>query len=189
MRTFLAATLVMSFLMVFPAGAAEFQSFSVEHDDGRYIVSVDVILDVPVSPVRKVITDYDHLTWISGAIKKSQHLDSPREGISTVYTESRVCVLFFCKTVEQVQRVDETDPFNIVVTALPEYSDVKYSKAVWNLEPVEDDQTRLQWQLEMEPDFFIPPVIGPSMVKSALLDNGKRSAQNIEKLARERMSR
>lgn len=189
MRTLLAILATLLAGLGQPVAAAEFHSLSVEYKDGRYLVAVDVTLDVPVEPVRKVITDYRHLRWITGAIKASQHLDSPADNVHTVYTESQACFLFFCQTIEQVQRVDETDPLRIVSTALPEYSDVKFSVATWQLQPLENDQTRMQWTLEMEPDFFIPPVIGPSIVKSALLEEGKDAARGIEKLARERMNR
>lgn len=186
MRLLLAAVMVVG---AFPSPAADFNSFSVDYQDDRYTVVVDVVLDVPIAPVRKVITDYDHLFWISGAVKKSQHLDNPSKGIHTVYTQSHACILFFCKTIEQVQRVDETDPSRIVFTALPKYSDVKYSRTVWEIDSLEAERTHLVWTFEMEPDFFIPPVIGPSAVKSTLLEKGKESIRNIETLARERMNR
>ncbi|MDX1455342.1 MAG: SRPBCC family protein [Gammaproteobacteria bacterium] len=177
-------------LLALPASSAEFETLEVSSADGVYRVEVVVVLDVPVEPVRRVLTDYDHLWWITGAIKTSQHLDSPTEGVHTVFTESRVCFLFFCKTIEQVQRVDETNPLHIVSRALPEYSDVKRSEAHWILEPLDGEQrTRMHWTLEMEPDFFIPPLIGPSVVKDALLEEGQASARGIEKLARERMNR
>lgn len=181
--------LLLLFGVLSEANSADFKSLEVTYESGIYRVETDVELDADIHSVRKVITDFNHLHWISGAIRKSQRLDSPAPDIVAVYTLSKVCFLIFCRNIEQIQHVDMGDSNRIVATALPEYSNVKQSVAIWKLIELPDNRTQLQWSLLFEPDFFVPPLIGPAAIKSGLREEGQDTVRGIEKLARERMQR
>ena len=43
----------------------------------------------------------------------------------------------------------------------------------------------MTYKLEMEPDFFVPPVLGPWYLKRTLSQGGLRAVTRIERLARE----
>jgi hypothetical protein len=47
----------------------------------------------------------------------------------------------------------------------------------------------MTYKLEMEPDFFVPPVVGPWYLKRTLSQGGLRAVTRIERLARERDGR
>ncbi|MGA9855723.1 MAG: SRPBCC family protein [Gammaproteobacteria bacterium] len=165
--------------------AAEFHAFAVTHTGGRYQVSADVYLAAPLPQVYAVLTDYDHLSRIGGVIRESHILEQIDAHTYIVFVESRGCVLFFCHTIKQTQRVTELTPRDVVAEAIPEKSDVKMSSSSWHLEP-QDSGTRMHWQVSMQPDFWIPPLIGPPMVEHALWSQGHSMAEGLEKLARER---
>ncbi len=165
--------------------AAQFYAFAVTHNDGRYQVSADVFLDAPLPQVYAVLTDYDHLARIGGAIRESRILKQIDAHTYVVYVESRGCVLFFCKTIRQTQQATELTPQDVVAEAIPDKSDVKMSSSSWHLEP-QDSGTRMHWEVSMQPDFWIPPLIGPPMVDHALRSQGQIMAVGLEKLARER---
>lgn len=165
--------------------AAQFYAFTVTHTDERYRVSADVFLAAPLPQVYAVLTDYDHLTRIGGAIRESRILKQIDAHTYLVYVESRGCVLFFCQTIRQTQQVTELTPQDVLAEAIPEKSDVKMSSTSWHLEP-QDSGTRMRWEVSMQPDFWIPPLIGPPMVEHALRSEGWDMAEGLEKLARER---
>jgi len=165
--------------------AAHFYSFAVTHNGERYQVSADVYLDAPLPQVYQVLTDYDHLTRIGGVIRESRILKQIDAHTYLVYVESRGCVLFFCQTIRQTQQVTELTPRDVVAEAIPEESDVKMSSSSWHLDP-QGRGTRMHWEVSMQPDFWIPPLIGPPMVEQALLSQGRSMAEGLEKLARER---
>jgi hypothetical protein len=52
------------------------------------------------------------------------------------------------------------------------------------LEP-DGDGTKMTYKVELEPDFFVPPVIGPWYLKRTLSQGGLRAVTRIERLARE----
>jgi hypothetical protein len=168
------------------AQAAQFYVFTVTHVDERYRVSADVFLSAPLPQVYAVLTDFDHLAQIGGAIRESRMLKQIDAHTYMVYVVSRGCVLFFCKTIRQTQRATELTPQDVVAEAIPgEGSDVKMSSSSWHLEQ-QDGGTRMHWEVSMQPDFWIPPLIGPPMVNHALRSQGRIMAEGLEKLARER---
>lgn len=165
--------------------AAQFHSLEVSRDGDVYRMNADVYLDAPLPQVYRVLTDYNHLTRISRVIRRSRLLERPDTHTALVYVESRACVLFFCHTIEETQKVVESPPANLSAVAIPELSNVKHAESGWHLQ-VEGQGTRMQWKLTIEPEFWIPPLIGPALVKSQLRAEGEFSARGIEKLARER---
>jgi Polyketide cyclase / dehydrase and lipid transport len=182
-RTFLILLAAVAFTG--EARAAQFYSFSVTQDDGRYRVSADVFLAAPLPQVYAVLTDYDHLAQVGGAIRVSRILKQIDAHTYLVYVETSGCILFFCKTIRQTQVATELTPQDVVSEAIPEKSDVKMSSSSWHLES-QNGGTRMHWEVSMQPDFWIPPLIGPPMVKQALRSQGRTMAEGLEKLARER---
>jgi hypothetical protein len=65
---------------------------------------------------------------------------------------------------------------------MPEQSDFKRSSSEWVLEP-EAGGTRMTYSLTMEPDFWVPPVIGPWYLKRTLQRGGGNAINRIERLA------
>ena len=68
--------------------------------------------------------------------------------------------------------------------SIPEESDFKFSRESWQLIEYEDG-TLLIYDFEMEPDFWVPPVVGPFVIQRALRDGAERAVDRIEKLAQE----
>lgn len=173
-------------LIACPAGAAEIISLQITNNKGEYRVEALMTLDAPPSEVRYVITDYNNLTRITGAVQKSQLLESPAESVRVVHTRSKVCFLFFCQEMDMIERIDENaDGKGLIrAEALPDYSDVEYAVTTWRIEPHEKG-TFLRWNTTLRPKFWLPPLIGPAIMKSSLRGQAQKTARGIEKLARE----
>ncbi len=169
------------------AGAAEFKSLEVRYQDGVYQMQSEVLLDAPADEVLYVLTDYDHLTWITGAVLESQELDKPNADTTVFYMRIELCFAFFCQQVGQVLRSEEQregDNVLLHATALPQYSDVEFSDTTWQILPATAG-TRLIWKTRMKPKFWLPPIIGPAIVESELREHAQYTAHGIEKLANE----
>ena len=167
------------------AAAADFYSLTVSRDGDTYGMSADAHLAAPPAAVYAVLTDYEHLTRISSAVQKSRVVDKLPDGAVLVYTDTRACVLFFCKHIFETQRYTTPGTEDIVSEVIPEQSNLKSGRAVWHVQ-AEQDGTRLHWEMTAVPDFWVPPFIGPSLVQRGLRSQGTRSVEGIEKLARER---
>jgi len=85
---------------------------------------------------------------------------------------------------QRVERMTVTEPSFIRTDALPEQSDFRLSTSEWTLEP-EESGTSMTYRLVMEPDFWVPPLIGPWVLKQRLARGGRGAINRIERLARE----
>ena len=182
MRTF-AATLL-GLVLASLAWAATIRNVEIERVGDRYVLESDTYLDAPRAAVFRVLTDYDQFERISSAFDESRFVGPDADGTPLVYTRVEGCVLFFCKSLERVERLEFQSPGYIETTALPERSDFLFSRSTWELSP-DRSGTRVVYRLEMEPDFWVPPIIGPMIIKRRLVSGGADAVTRIEDLAKQ----
>ena len=169
------------------AAAATIDDLDVTKQRGRYSLEANAYLDATRESIFAVLTDFDDNAYsrISRAYKESRYLDEPAaDGTPLVYTRMEGCMLWHCMTLERTERLETEAPGWIKSTALPEASNFKLATSEWVLEP-DGDGTMMTYKLEMEPDFFVPPIIGPWYLKRTLSQGGLRAVTRIERLARE----
>jgi len=155
----------------------------VDYEDGHYLLNLDMLVEAPMKNVYEVLMDANHLTDISETIKQSRLIKS--EGVQQwVYLETEGCIWFFCRLVKQTQLVTEMGGGYIMVVTLPEQSDMEYGKALWKLQ-TEDDLTRIIYSADFVPGFWVPPLIGPWLMRHRLLEEGKKTINGIETRARQ----
>lgn len=162
--------------------AVKVHAVSASQQGAAYLVEVDALVNVPESRARRLLTDYNHLGRINPDIKRSEILLTRGPGDYRVRTVSEVCVWFYCKRLHQVQDVIEAQDGSITATVLPEQSDFRYGVARLNLWQ-EPGGTRVLIRGELEPDFWIPPVIGPWVVKRKLISEALDTVRNLERVA------
>lgn len=145
---------------------------------GEYTVRVEATIDRPYAEVWMLLTDYDHLTRLSTAIQESRRVPVD-DATLVVDTVTRSCRLFFCRTVHHRQVVVESPPDRIVATTLPEHSNLREGEAVWRV-VADGAQTRIEYRMTMRPAFFVPPLIGPAMVRTALKEEAEALIAGLE---------
>jgi hypothetical protein len=168
-----------------PAAAAELQSLQVTHDDDRYRVELEVRLQAPAPAAYAAFTDPASLPLINPSVQKVQVLERPAEDRARLYTEVRVCAVLYCKTLHQVQEMRyaaRPDGGTLHAEVLPALSDFAYGRADWSFRG-EGGGTRLHFSAELQPAFWIPPVIGPWLVERSLREEAQRTSAGIERLA------
>ena len=154
----------------------------VEHDRGLYRIELDMHLDAGKGHVWRLLTDYDNYGQLNDAVQESEILGEQGAGRYRVRTVTRACVYFFCKTVRQVQDVAEIPGRYISASVLPAMSDFRHGVARVYLWP-EGSGTRVRILAEVEPDFWIPPVIGPWLISRKLHSEALETLRNVERLA------
>lgn len=172
------------------ASAATILELDVSREDGRYSLVADTYLAAPPQAIFDVLVDYEHFSRISSVYKEHGYLEPQPDGTPTVYTLMEGCLLgnMFCKEMRRVERLETREPHFIRTTALPEQSDFELSISEWYLEP-SGDGTSVVYKLEMEPDFWVPPVVGPWFLKRTLMKGGTTAVNRIERLARKEAGR
>ena len=126
------------------AWAANLRSVEVSKASGRFHLVADTHLAAPPAAIREVLLDFDHDGYqrISEIYKESGYLPPDDDGTPIVYTRVEGCLLFFCRSLRRVERLEVSSANLIRTAALPERSDFKYAVSEWHLEP-EGDGTRL----------------------------------------------
>jgi len=163
--------------------AAEMKYIDLWMEGDRYVLRSESFIAAPPELIFDALLDYENFHRISGGIAETRYLEPDADGTPRAYTRVESCILFFCRSVEKVERVIVVSPNEIRLEVDPEQSDFDYNQARWLIHP-QDDGTRLAYELEMEPGFWIPPLIGTWVIKQKLESTAMNIAGRLEYLAR-----
>lgn len=167
-----------------PAAAAQFYSLKVSHEGDVYRLSADAHLAAPPEQVYWVLTDYAHLTRVSSSVVKSAVVRQLDASTALVYTDTRVCNFLFCRHARELQRIVQDYPLDLNSQVVPQPdNNIRAGSATLHVE-AEGDGARLRWELDVQPDFWVPPLIGPPLVLGSLRAESMRIVEGIERLAR-----
>ncbi|RMG28599.1 MAG: hypothetical protein D6721_08105 [Gammaproteobacteria bacterium] len=167
------------------AQGAEILDLAVVRHEDSYAAEVDVRIHAPVARVRAVVMDYEHLPRLNPSIREVRVLERQGDRHARVRTRARICVLFLCKDLRQVQDIDRDEEGNLMAVTDPRASDLRYGIARWRFWQ-EPHATRMRFYSEIEPAFWVPPFIGPFLVRHALEREVRTTIDNLERLAKER---
>lgn len=165
------------------AWSAEMNYIDMWKEGDRYILRSESYIEAPPQLVFDTLMDYENFYRISGGIKETRFLAPDIDGTLRAYSRVESCVLFFCRSVEKVERVIVRSPREIVLEVIPEESDFSYNHSRWLILP-DGSGTRLGFEMEMETDFWIPPLIGPWAIKRKLESAAMTMARRVEEMAR-----
>jgi len=129
------------------------------------------------------MTDFEHLDRVSNTIKESRYLDPDEYGTPLVFTRVRGCAVFICRSLRRVERLEMQPPYHIVTEAIVDRSNVRYSRSEWLLREDGNGGTIVSYILSFEPKFWVPPLIGPAIIKRMLTQDGTKAVQKMERLA------
>lgn len=164
------------------ADAAEMLSIAVDHEKGTYRMNSEVWFDARVEQVYEIFRHWDYSTKFSSAIVESRDEPPDEQGRPQFYVKNRGCVMFFCKSFVRRGYVEAEEYVEILAFADGETSDFHFSNESWRF--VErDGGTVVTYEMEMSPKFWIPPAIGPYLLKRKLRKNGGDAVDRIEVLA------
>ena len=167
------------------AAAAEMRSVDVEYENSRYTMQSVAWFDAPREQVYEVFSDWDLSTEFSSVVVESRDLPPDEHGRPQFFVRNRGCLLFFCLTFERRGHV-ERQPLSVLrAVANPETSDFLLSDETWTFS-AEDEGTVVVYRLLMQPKFWVPPGIGPYIIKRKLKRDGGDALDRIEAIARRR---
>ncbi len=178
-------------LMPLAGVAAEMLSLKVDREGQRYFVESHARIEAPLEAVYDVLSDYEHLHELTSVFEETRVVEgADDEQQRLVYLRARGCVLFFCRTIERYDRLQLERPRDILALAVAppgatddaEPAPVAYSRSRWQLSE-EDDGTHVLYSMEMEPPFWVPPLVGPWAVKRKLASGAGDAVQRVEQRA------
>ena len=166
------------------AAGGTIHNAAVSYQNGSFIVELDALLDVDESTARAVLTDYKHLERLIPAVERSEILTTREPGDYRLLTVTHNCLWFYCKRLTRVQDVVEAHDGSITAVVIPQLSDFSYGTMRLNLWQ-ETAGTRILVRSEAAPDVWIPPLLGPWLIKRELRAEAVQAVHNLEQVAAE----
>ncbi len=170
------------FLIAVPALSADLLDVSVQKEGERYTMASRTYFEAPPEAVFRVLSDYDRFERISSIFEDVRFIAPATDGTPRAYTLVKGCVLFFCKTIERIEELHFTPHSRIVAEVEPEHSDFAYGRTEWRFIP-SGSGTEVHYRMDMEPGFWVPPVIGPYIMKRSFRSDAVEALERIEALA------
>lgn len=161
---------------------AELISIQVDHNRGTYTLNSEVWFDATVEQVYEVFRRWDNSAEFSSAIVESRDVEPDEFGRAQFYVLNRICILFFCRSFERRGYIEfESNQWLLAFTD-PDTSDFYRSDERWDFIE-KDGGTVVIYDLKTKPKFWIPPGIGPYLIKRKLQRDGSRAINRIEAIA------
>ena len=154
----------------------------VTEDDGVFSIKVSANIDAEPEYIRYVLADFAHIYRLSPSIIESEVLPATKSGEKQIRTRLLLCTSVFCTEAERVDKVRMLKSGDLEAVIIPELSEFKSGKARWKITSV-DDQSHLVYEAILEPDFFIPPVLGTRMMIQNIRNEFTMTFIRIEKIA------
>lgn len=167
------------------AGASSIESAEISFIGSRYHYRFSAHLDADPAAVRAVVTDYDRLARINDDIVVSRVLERYDDTALKRQLLMKHCMLVFCFDINFIERVEFRSNGDIVTNVIEGEGNFLSGQTVWRIEAQDDGSTRVTMEASQEPDFFIPPVLGPLIMKRSFMQEITETTQRIEALARE----
>lgn len=167
--------------------AAAVYRLSVTQEGKIFHARAAVHIDANPGAVQAALLDFRHFSQLSPTITTARVISRPDAHSTVVYIEARSCLAVFCATLRQRQEFIEASKGRITTVTLPGGGNIRKGSGSWVILP-EGRGTRLEWESSVEPAFWLPPVIGPALVRRALESQGRDFTNGIESLARSKES-
>jgi hypothetical protein len=164
------------------AQAFDFTDAEVTEENGVFRIKVSAFIEAPPDYVRYVLADSAHIYRLNPSIIESEVLSSSTADEKQVRTRLLCCTSVFCREVERVDIVRMLNSGDLEAEIIPALSEFRSGKATWKITPI-DDASHVVYEAYLEPDFFIPPVVGSQIVKQNLLDEFRTTFIRMEKIA------
>jgi hypothetical protein len=185
MRAPVIAVLVAAVAVSFAASSAEIRQLEVDKRGKRIHIDSQMFLAAPRHAVFAALADYDRFSEFSSRYLESGFIPPDFDGTPRIYTKVQGCVLFFCRTIKRYSRLELTPDELIVALVDAQLSDLKFGHERWELADATGG-TLVVYRHELEPDFWVPPLIGVWAIRRILASDALKAATRIERMAQDK---
>jgi hypothetical protein len=171
------------------AHAAQVGDVQVTRDDGRFLISMHIAIDASPPAVFRALQDYSAMMRYNPDLRTVRVQGTGVPGRVRLFTAIHTCVLVFCKTMHQEQLMTAivgTDGGVLEAELLPRGGDFKAGSGRWTVRacPTVTSMTCVDAEIELVPAFWVPPVIGPWVVRRKMAEEARRTSLGLERVAR-----
>ncbi|MGA7538308.1 MAG: SRPBCC family protein [Steroidobacteraceae bacterium] len=171
------------------AQAAQVLGVHVAREGERFLIDMRISIAAPPSAVFRALQDYSAMTRYNHDLRAVRVQPTTVPGRVRLLTTIHACVLIFCRTMRQEEiMVATTNAQGGVLEAklLAQGGDFKAGRGRWTVAPCPSDRTMtcMIARIELVPAFWVPPVIGPWVIRSKMEEEALRTSAGLELVAR-----
>ncbi|RJS91211.1 hypothetical protein [Salinisphaera sp. Q1T1-3] len=168
----------LGFMLAGPANAADVEHVDVSHDGTRYHVTARLSVAVGRQAAYRAATSFEALADRAELIRSTRRIG--RDRLSSALS---MCVLFYCKQIQQVMTYRLTPPKAIDMKVVPDAGDLKAGAAHWRFRADGPHRTIIGFDSTIEPAFWVPPMVGDWAIGRALRHQIADTGKAIEAVA------
>ena len=171
------------------AHAAQVLDVQVTRDGGRFLIGMHITIDAPPRAVFRALQDYSAMMRYNPDLRSVRIQSTGVAGRVRLFTAVHTCVLIFCKTMHQEQimtAVADADGGVLEAELLSHGGDFKAGSGRWTVGgcPTTASITCLEVRIELVPAFWVPPLIGPWVIRRKMVEEARRTGAGLELVAR-----
>ena len=175
--------LVCGLLMTLPARAAELDEYAFDFEDGCSRYHFTARVQAPLDDVRRTLLEPARIAGTNDGIRHSRLVSRAADGSFVRDILMQQCVVGICFDIRFVEKVREENPGTIDVTQLPNAGSFRRGDARWTVRALAEGVTQVSMQANQEPSFWVPPIIGPYLMRRTFAREVRETVQKIELVA------
>lgn len=169
--------------------AARVSEVQVTHTGARFLIHMHMVMDAPAPAVFKALQDYATMARYNPDLRSVRVQLTAAPDRVELFTTVRLCVLVFCKTMHQEQIMTATasaDGGSLSASLVPHGGDFEAGHGLWTVRPCPRARaaTCMDVRIELLPAFWVPPVIGPWVLRRKMDEEARRTGAGLEQTAR-----
>ncbi len=165
------------------SGAGEIESAHVEHEGNDYRLHLVMQVDAGKEDLLALLTDHENFHQLSEVMLESSLVKDAPEDKTRRRLVVGTCIVFFCFKAVMVEDVELFPEGRLVAHMVPKQSDFKSGRAEWQIKARGRGRSEMVYSFNLEPDFWIPPAIGPYFLKRKMVKEAQESILTMERLA------
>ncbi len=164
-------------------GAGEIESAHVEHEGNDYQLHLVMRVDADKEELLALLTDHENFHQLSEVMLESSLVKDAPEDKTRRRLVVGTCIVFFCFKVVMVEDMELFPDGRLVALMVPEQSDFKSGRAEWQVKARGPGRSEMVYSFNLQPDFWVPPAIGPFFLKRKMISEAQKSILKMESLA------
>ena len=165
------------------SGAGEIKSANVEYKGNDYRLDLVMQVEAEREGIVALLMDHENFKQLSEVMIESGLVQDAPEDKTRRRLVVKTCILFFCFKVVMVEDIERPSDDRILAIMVPEESDFKYGRTEWQIEPLGPGRSEINYSFHLQPDFWVPPAIGPFFITRKMIREAKESILKMESLA------
>ena len=171
------------------ADAAQVLGVTVMRDGGRFLIEMRIRIAAPPAAVFRALEDYAAMPRYNPDLRAVRVEPTGVSGRVRLFSTVHLCVLVFCKTLHQEEIMTATTNAQggrLEARLLAHGGSFKGGRGLWTVGTCPGALAAascLKVQIELIPAFWVPPIIGPWVIRRQMEEEARRTSVGLEQMA------